>query len=72
MMAKSFKNRYKAFKGKAERLDGSVYTARGTYGKSEDVRMRQIMDNDYGKRASKEKPMPGPLPGFARRTMITS
>ena len=57
--------------GRTERLTGSVYTARGKYGKSEEVRMRQLMDNDYGKKAAPEKPMAGPLPGFARRTIIS-
>ena len=69
-MAKStgYKNRYKAKKGKNEKVSGSVYTARPARGKSDDVRMRQLVDNEYGKRPTPEPSMPQPLPGMARMT----
>jgi hypothetical protein len=51
-----------------EKVSGSVYDSRPMRGKSEEVRMRQLMSNEYGKRATPEPPMDGPVPGFARRT----
>lgn len=64
------KSRYKAKGGISEKVTGSVYTARWKVGKSEDVRMRHLLDNDYGKKAAPERPMPNGLPGMPRRTMI--
>ena len=64
------KNRYKAKKGRSEELNGSVYYARPKLGRSTEVRMRHIVGNEYGKKATPERPTPTGMPGFPHRTMI--
>lgn len=65
------RSRYKPKGGTSEEVSGSVYVSRWRRGKPDELRMRQILDNEYGKRATPDSDRTG-LPGMPRRTMITS
>ena len=57
--------------GREELAHTGPYRERMMMGKSEEVRMRNVFRNDYGKKAQPEKPQATKIPGVPIRTVIS-